>query len=246
MMERKLHIFYRHVHIKAEKHSRDPNKHRPDWFSYEACFSNLLATVRNDPLGARVKLTVMFDGNFEDFMNDFVAGYQANNDLNIDLQFLDAGSDKNSALITLNYIYRLGIPDGDLVYMLENDYVHQHHWVSKVFELYASGVAFDYLSLYDHRDKYFLQMYENLQARLFHTQTHHWRTTPSSCGSYIALISRFRSDYDILQLGLPDYYFFNALIKDRQRVLLTPIPGLSTHCMEGYLSPAVDWPSCIV
>jgi hypothetical protein len=242
-MDRKLQIFYRHVHIKAEKNSRDPNKHRPDWFSYEACFRNLLSTVRNDPQGNRVKLTVMFDGKLEDFMDDFVARYQANKDLNIDLQFLDAGSDKNSALITLHFIYRSDILDGDLVYMLENDYMHQPGWVSKVFELYESGIAFDYLSLYDHRDKYFLPMYESLQARLFHTRTQHWRTAPSSCGSYISEILRFRSDYDILQYGLPDYYFFNALINDRQRVLLTPIPGLSTHCMEGYLSPAVDWPS---
>ena len=166
--------------------------------------------------------------------------------MNIELQFLEAGSDKNSALITLFYMFRSDIKNGDLVYMLENDYMHQPGWVSKVFELYGSDVAFDYVSLYDHRDKYFLPMYEGLQARLFHTQTHHWRTVPSSCASYISEISRFRSDYDIFQQGLPDYYLFNALINDRQRVLLTPIPGLSTHCMEGYLSPAVDWSSFLV
>jgi len=245
-MNRKLHIFYRHVHIKAEKNSRDPNKRRPDWFSYEACFRNLLSTIRSDPLGERVKLTVMFDGKFEDFVADFVSGYQANKELGIDLQFLEAGSDKNSALITLYYMFRSEIPDGDLVYMLENDYMHQPGWVSKVFELYASGIAFDYVSLYDHRDKYFLDMYETLQSRLFHTPTHHWRTAPSSCGSYISEILRFRSDYDIFQQGLPDYYFFNALINERKRVLLTPIPGLSTHCMEGYLSPAVDWQRFLV
>ncbi|MBK9443374.1 MAG: hypothetical protein IPN53_19615 [Comamonadaceae bacterium] len=245
-MDRKLHIFYRHVHIKAERNSRDPKKNRPSWFSYEACFRNLLSTIRNDPNGNRVKLTVMFDGLFEDFMDDFVAGYQANKDLNIDLQFLEAGSDKNSALITLNFIYRSNIPDSDLVYMLENDYMHQSGWVSKLFELYDSEIVKDYVSLYDHRDKYFLPMYEGLQARLFHTDSHHWRTSPSSCGSYISQLFRFRSDYDILQLGLPDYFFFNELIDNRQRVLLTPIPGLSTHCMEGYLSPAVDWPALLV
>ena len=75
-MERKLHIFYRHVHIKAEKNSRDPNKRRPDWFSYEGCFRNLLSTIRNDSSGHHVKLTVMFDGKFEDFIEDFVSGYQ--------------------------------------------------------------------------------------------------------------------------------------------------------------------------
>jgi hypothetical protein len=245
-MERKLHIFYRHVHIKAEKNSRDPNKRRPDWFTYEGCFRNLLSTIRNDPLGTHVRLTVMYDGKPDDFMNDFVAGYHANKDLNIGLQFLEAGSDKNSALITLQYIHHYDIPEGDLVYMLENDYMHQSGWVTKVLELYESGVLFDYLSLYDHRDKYFLPMYLDLQSRLFHTPTHHWRTAPSSCGSFISEISQFRSDYDVFRQGLPDYHFFNALINERHRVLLTPITGLSTHCMEGYLSPAVDWSSFLI
>lgn len=245
-MERQLHIFYRHMHSKEEHRSRDPNKHRPSWFSYEGCFRNLLTTIRNDPQGHRVKLTVMFDGKYPDFLDDFVSGYHANKDLNIGLEFLEAGSDKNSALITLHYMYRSHIADGDLVYMLENDYMHHPGWVRKVFELYDSSIAFDYVSLYDHRDKYFLPMYAELQSRIFHTQTHHWRTAPSSCASYIAEIARFRSDYDIFQLGLPDYYLFNTLSQERKRVLLTPIHGLSTHCMEGYLSPTVDWASLLV
>lgn len=245
-MDRYLHIFYRHVHINAEKNSRDPNKRRPDWFTYEGCFRNLLATIRNDPLGNRVKLTVMFDGKFQDFANDFISGYQANKDLNIDLKFLEAGSDTNSALITMDYVYHSDISDGNLVYLLENDYMHQPGWIQKIFELYNSDVTFDYISIYDHRDKYFLPMYTELQARLYHTQTHHWRTAPSSCGSYIAEISRFRSDYDIFRQGLPDYFFFIALINERKRVLLTPIPGLSTHCMEGYLSPTINWSNYLV
>ena len=119
-------------------------------------------------------------------------------------------------------------------------------WVCKGFELYDSNITFDYVSLYDHRDKYFLPMYTELQSRIFHTPTHHWRTAPSSCASYIAEVARFRSDYDIFQLGLPDYYLFNALNQERKRALLTPIPGLSTHAMEGYLSPTVDWASLLV
>jgi hypothetical protein len=34
---------------------------------------------------------------------------------------------------------------------------------------------------------------------------------------------------------------FPKLQDERGRVLLTPVPGLATHCMAGYLSPAVDW-----
>jgi hypothetical protein len=241
-----LRIFYRHVHSKADANSRDPHKRRPEWFSYEGCFRNLLHTIQNDPQGHRVRITVMFDGNAPDFADDFVSRYQLHPENNIALEFLEAGSDKNSALITLHYMMQYPCADTDIAYMLENDYMHQPGWVSKVFELYTSTVPFDYLSLYDHRDKYFLPMYADLQAKLFHSSTHHWRTAPSSCGSFLSRFARFRSDYDVCRMGLPDYFFFNELINVRKRVLLTPIPGLSTHCMEGYLSPTVDWQAYVV
>jgi len=241
-----LRIFYRHVHSKADANSRDPNKARPSWFSYEACFRNLLATIRNDPMGKRVHITVMFDGKWTDFTNDFISRYQLHPENDITIQFLEAGSDKNSALITLNYIMHSPYKDSDLIYMLENDYVHQAGWIKKVFELYDSGARPDYLSLYDHRDKYFLPMYADLKAKLFHTATHHWRTAPSSCGSYICTFERLSSDYDIFSQGMADYFMFNELTNNRKRILLTPIPGLSTHSMEGYLSPTVDWASYLV
>lgn len=245
MDARTIHIFYRHVHSKADKNSRDPNKRRPDWFSYERCFRNLLTTIRSDPQGDRVKITVMFDGRYEDFVEDFISGYQANPEYGIELKFLEAGSDKNSALITLHYIARSGIPDGDVVYMLENDYMHAPGWVSKVLELYDANIAFDYVSLYDHMDKYFLEMYAGLQSRIVVTPSQHWRTAPSSCASYLVQMATFKADYDVLAQGLPDYYFFKILAEQRQRVLLTPIPGLSTHGMAGYLSPAVPWESYV-
>jgi len=70
----KLHIFYRHVHIKADKLSRDPNKSRPPWFSHENCFRNLLETIKSDVSGNNVNLTVMYDGTIEDLQEEPFAG----------------------------------------------------------------------------------------------------------------------------------------------------------------------------
>jgi hypothetical protein len=240
-MERFLNIYYRHVHIKADKTSRDPSKTRPEWFTHEACFRNLLTTIRSDPMGSRVRLTVVYDGQVDDFMDDFVSRYYANESLGIGVQFIRGGSDRNSGLITLAMAHQAELPPHDLVYFLENDYLHQPGWVSKVFELYDSGFKFDYVSLYDHRDKYMYAMYAELQSKIVHTKTHHWRTAPSSCGSFMFEKSVLNLDYDVLALGIPDFYFFSKLIAERGRILLTPIPGLATHCMEGYLSPTVNW-----
>ncbi len=242
---RRLHILYRHVHVKADIHSRDPNKARPEWFSHERCFRNLLNTIAADPQGHRVTLTVMYDSSLEDLQTDFIAPFIANDQLGVRLQFIKGGSDINSFLITLAYAKNADLPGTDLVYFLENDYVHQHGWVSKVFELYDSGHPFDVVSLYDHKDKYFLPMYRQLTARLCLSASHHWRTTPSSCASFLLSKSAFDRDYDAFSSGKTDYFFFSELIEGRGRVLLSPIPGLSTHAMEGYLSPNVDWASLV-
>lgn len=238
---RTLHIFYRHVHIKADKASRDPNKARPDWFSHELCFANLLRTIRADPLGERVKLTIMYDGSLEDFVEDFMSRYYADESNKIEIQFLKGGSDLNSFLITLYAARTAPIPATDIVYFLENDYLHQNGWVSKVFDLYASGLQFDVVSLYDHADKYFLEMYQDLTARVVHSSSHHWRTAPSACASFMLEKQVFDRDYAIFSTGQTDYYFFSKLVGEEGRVLLTPLPGLSTHSMNGYLSPTVDW-----
>ncbi|MDO9278467.1 MAG: hypothetical protein Q7U05_07885 [Polaromonas sp.] len=238
---RKLHILYRHVHVKADVRSRDPNKSRPEWFSHEICFRNLIKTISADPLGHQVTLTVMYDSSLEDLQTDFLAPYIANEQSGVKLQFIKGGSDINSFLITLAYAKAADLPDTDLIYFLENDYLHQDGWVSKVFELYNSGHQFDVVSLYDHKDKYFLQMYQHLTARLCLSASHHWRTTPSTCASFLLAKAAFDRDYDAFSSGKNDFFFFSELIEGRGRVLLSPIPGLSTHSMEGYLSPNVDW-----
>jgi hypothetical protein len=238
---KQLYIFLRHVHIKADKVSRDPNKQRPDWFSHEVCFQNLLSTIRLDPLGGHVKLIIVYDGSPEDFTDDFISKYYANAALGLNVQFIDGGSDRNSFLMTLALAKMLDLAENDLIYMLENDYMHQHGWVSKVFELYETGIQFDYLSLYDHRDKYHYEMYADLSCKLVYSASHHWRTAPSTCASFMMERKVFIRDYDVLSSGLTDYYFFTKLIAENGGVLLTPIPGLSTHSMAGYLSPTVDW-----
>jgi hypothetical protein len=240
-MERTLHIIYRHIPTHAERYSRDPNKTRPPWFSYQSCFHNLMSTIRNDPRGHQVRVLILFDGSLDDFQQDFIASYYANAELGLGVQFVKGGSNGASFLIALDMLRKSELPDTDLLYFLENDYLHQPGWVSKTFELFESGQSVDIVSLYDHRDKYESEMYTSLRSRLVLTPTHHWRTVPSTCGTFIVTKAEMLRDYDIWTADLIDYVLFPKLQDERGRVLLTPVPGLSTHCMPGYLSPTVDW-----
>lgn len=240
-MSRIIHIFYRHAPMSVEARSRDPHKRRPQWFSYESCFKNLLATISGDKSRERVRITIMFDGSEEDYFSDFTYSYRNHLDGQISLQLLQAGSDKLSGLLTTYYANSQLHAENDIVYFLENDYLHQPHWITKVLDLYDSVKPFDYVSLYDHPDKYFYDMYTGLESKIISSRSHHWRTTPSTCGSFLFEVGVLKKDFEILTTGLPDFYLFKELSENRGRVLLSPIVGLSTHCMEGYLSPHIDW-----
>ena len=241
---RVLHIYYRHVHEKTNMISRDPNKLRPVWFSYESCFRNLMDTIRLDPQGNRVKIIIVYDGTLEDFNDDFIADYYANKSFGLDMRFIRGGSNGNSFVITSGMVKNAQMPGSDLIYLLENDYLHQPGWVSKLFELYDSGYNFDYAALYDHpysRKLYDFFMPTNLSTHVIHSRSHHWRTASSTCASFIVDKHTFDRDYNILMSGNHDYHLFEKLLSKSGRRLLISVPGLSTHSMEELLSPTVDW-----
>jgi uncharacterized protein (DUF927 family) len=222
----KIHILYRHYNVEGAG-----NKSRPSWFDYKKCFINLLNTIEDK----NVDLHVIMDG---DSTGNFIENYKDK----YTLHNINAGGDYNSYLETYRYIKMLNIDNNDLIYFLENDYLHIDNWVEEIvtlFQTYPQGL--NYVSLYDHNDKYFLPMYDNLVSKIFTTETRHWRTTPSTCGSYIIPKNIFIEDEDINTGGPGDHDKFLHLNSTKNRFVLTPIPGLSTHCMEGLLSPTIDW-----
>jgi hypothetical protein len=222
----KIHILYRHYNVEGEG-----NKFRPSWFNYEKCFINLLNTIE----GKNVDLHVIMDGNSE---NNFINKYKDK----YTLYTINKGSDYGSYLETYKYVKTLNIGNDDLIYFLENDYLHVDNWVEEIvtlFQTYPQGL--NYVSLYDHNDKYFLPMYDDLVSKIFTTKTKHWRTTPSTCGSYIIPKNIFIEDEEVNTGGPGDHDKFLYLNSTKNRFVLTPIPGLSTHCMEGLLSPTIDW-----
>jgi hypothetical protein len=221
----KIHIYYRHTTTNS------PGRNRPIWFSYEKCFENLLFTIKKYD---NINLTLALDGNIN---QDFTKKYQD--------KFTLFSTDYKSSLLSyralLNYIKEQHMEPNELIYFLENDYLHVDNWVEKIVELHSTFSNLNYVSLYDHNDKYFLPMYDDLVSKIITTQSHHWRTTPSTCGSFVISRKIFDEDYDVWLTTVGDHNTFLHLYETKSRFVLTPIPGLSTHCMEGLLSPTIDW-----
>jgi len=224
MMEIK--ILYRHYNIQGSD-----NRGRPSWFDYEKCFINFLDTIKDEE---NVDLHVVMDGNIE---GNFIKKYTEY----FTLHEIKAGGDQESFKKAHEIAKSLETKEDCLYYFLENDYLHLKGWVSKIRELFDTYSNLNYVSLYDHKDKYFLPMYENLVSKLFVTQNHHWRTTPSTCGSYIINKKIFLEDFEIPFQISGDHQKFLWLNENKNRFVITPIPGLSTHCMENLMSPSINW-----
>ena len=223
---KKIHIFYSHYCVEGKG-----NKLRPEWFDYENCFTNLLNTIKNKD---NIILNIVMDGKID---NNWIKKYK---------EFYNSYEfDGGDIEIITKSIYKIikeyKCDDNDLIYILENDYLHVDGWDKKVIELYQTFDGLNYISLYDHNDKYFLQQYDDLASKIITTNSHHWRTTPSTCGSYIVPKHIFDDDYEIQTTIIGDHIKHVYLNEHKERFILTPIPGLSTHCMETLLSPTIDW-----
>lgn len=221
----KVHILYRHYNIEGNDF-----KNRPSWFDYEKCFVNLLSTIKDK----NVDLHVVMDG---DVSNNFINKYKEY----YTLHTIKAGEDWLSWKQTWEIAKTLNVENKDLLYFLENDYLHVDNWVEVIIDLFSAYQGLHYVSLYDHNDKYFLPMYENLVSKIFVTKKHHWRTTPSTCGSFVISKEIFEEDYIDNTTIKGDHNKFLELAQTKNRFVLTPIPGLSTHVMSNLLSPTINW-----
>jgi hypothetical protein len=222
----RIHVYYRHYNVSG----REP--YRPEWFSYEKSTINFIMSAGCGSRKDIITTNLVMDGNINPDKDFILWNY---------VHSIKAGSDWESFRQTVEIIKNNNhIDKNDLIYFLENDYMHVENWIDKVIELYSTYKV-GYVSLYDHNDKYFLPQYSDLASSIIVTKTHHWRTTPSTCGSFILPKWLFDEDYDILSTMVGDHNKFLYLAETRGRFVLTPIPGLSTHCMQGLESPTIKW-----
>jgi glucose dehydrogenase len=99
----------------------------------------------------------------------------------------------------------------------------------------------NYVALYDALDKYYAPMYDDLVSKIFSTNKRHWRTTPSTCGSFIVPKKLWKEDYSFHTSIEGDHNKWVAIYEEKGRFILSPMPGYSTHCMDTLLAPTIDW-----
>ncbi len=234
MNKRPLYVLTRHCGVSNQKN-------RPAWFSKEVAFKNLIDTIDDE-----TKVIVMLDSlNIKDPSEHYTAKYADK----ITIFSQDCGSDAHSFINLVNYVCgRNDIPDNAIIYLLEDDYVHRPGWCDAMREAFDAGFA-EYVTLYDHCDKYDRKIYKGLASEMYVTKSCHWRVTPSTTNTHAMLFKTlkiFKDTYIPFSDTKSGYGFdhdkFMYLNKLGHK-LISPIPGYSTHMEIEYLSPVIDWES---
>jgi len=144
----------------------------------------------------------------------------------------------------------LGYDDNEIVYFIENDYLHRPNSLKLIEEGLEIG---DYVTLYDHPDKYINgdvggnpYITENGEiTRVLLTESVHWKITNSTTMTFAAKVKTLRQDESTLRHYTSGSYprDFDMFIDlhSRGRQLLSSIPGYSTHGETAWLSPLTNW-----
>ena len=211
-------------------------KDKPDYISNQNCLNNALRTFN------KATWWVIAD-NVGDETKEFI-----NSKLKT-VEYVNVGHGAGTFNLALDIA--INLPDNEIVYFLENDYLHKPE-TDKIIES-GFDLGFDYVTTYDHPDKY-LNPIEGgnpfcsgraEDTRVYLGEYCHWKLTNSTTMTFAAKAKTLKEDEEVLRKWTAgnhpyDFQMFMEL-KQRGKRLASPIPGFATHGETQFLSPLTNW-----
>jgi hypothetical protein len=211
-------------------------------FSKKETFNNLYKSFNNCDLYV---LGDNLSGDLENYISSFKPTYYENKVRGKTKYLIDK----------LNFCINNFDVD-DTLYLVEDDYMH----VGDCTLLLNEGLNHsDYVTLYDHPDKYIKCKYPNPeitdlgeQTIVFRTDSIHWKYTNSTTGTFACKKKTLTEDYDVwlkycleCPHGWLDYLAFKELRSSKNRKIASSIPGRSSHmCSNEMLTPFFPLSTC--
>ena len=214
------------------------NKIKPDFITNEICLKNFVDVfLPND-------FTIIADNISED-TKKMILKYVPEDCI----QYVKVGHGAGTFNLALDLA--LTYNDEEIVYFIENDYLHTSDAKKILKEGFDIGASF--VSLYDHPDKYLSpdrggNPYCDGGAedtRVYLTDNSHWKITNSTTMTFAAKVKTLKENEKILrdftnETHPHDFQMFLKL-REYNQLLITPIPGRSTHGETAWLSPLTKW-----
>lgn len=212
---------------KKERHAHATKK---------VCLENFLSQFPKEDV-------IVFADNVKDETFEWLQSY------GFELRRTNGGS--SAAGFRIVFEEALKLADDEIVYFVEDDYLH----LPKSKEVLLEGLdRTDYVTLYDHVDKYipardggnpYIDENGGETTVVFLTKNSHWKLTNSTTMTFAAKVGTLRKDESVWRkytVGTHPYDFQCFLeLRENGRTLASPIPGLSTHCEPRWAAPLIDW-----
>ena len=233
-MKKPIEVFIRHCYY--SKLGELPDRVRPFWYNKTQVFENFKNTLNPD----LVNYTIVYDEFYGSIDKTFLAKEK-------NVKIIKCGSECDSFLETLNIIQSQNFDDEQIVYLLEDDYIHRSGWCDIMLE--GFNLKSHYLTLYDF-DFFIAKGY---LCEIFTTPSSHWRAVPATTNTFACRYKTLIEDLEIHQKhsinGVKEeegFYFskdYNKFweLQKQERYLISPMPGWSTHCDANHISPVIDW-----
>ena len=214
------------------------NKVKPEYINNENCLKNATEVFKD------ADWLVIAD-NVSKETDEMIQKYVRKSDI----LYVSVGHGAGTFNIALDTA--LKYDDDEIVYFIENDYLHKPNSQKILEEGFELGAPF--VALYDHPDKYldpsrggnpYCQGGAE-DTRVYLSDSVHWKITNSTTMTFAAKVSTLKKYEDTLRnftngTHPNDFQMFLSL-RDQAGLLLTPLPGYSTHGETAWLSPLTDW-----
>jgi hypothetical protein len=214
------------------------NKIKPNYINNESCLKNFVSVFGNEDLH------IIADNCSEPTLK-MIMKYVHPNAITIVSVGHGAGTFNLALDLALTFY------DDEIVYFIENDYIHKDNSLKILKEGFELGASF--VSLYDHPDKYKGPDQGGNpycdggaeDTRVYLTDSCHWKITNSTTMTFASKVSTLERTENILRKHTSgthpnDFHMFLEL-REQNELLITSIPGYSTHGETAWLTPLTDW-----
>ena len=214
-------------------------KEKPNYINNEKCLSNATNVFKN------ADWNIIAD-NCSDETLSMIQKYQS--------QINTVSIGHGAGTFNLALDKALTYDEDEIVYFIENDYLHKTESQKILNEGFSLGASF--VALYDHPDKYLDPILGGNpycegggeDTRVYLTESCHWKITNSTTMTFAAKVSTLKRVESILRKYTagthPDDFKMFLELRSQGELLVTPLPGYATHGETYWLAPLTDW-SCI-
>ena len=211
-------------------------KEKPGYIDNEKCLANATKVFKD------ADWSVIAD-NCSDKTLEMIQKYQSN----IEIVSVGHGAGTFNLALDKSLTYN----EDEIVYFIENDYLHKPNSQKILQEGFWLGASF--VALYDHPDKYLDPVLGGNpycegggeDTRVYLTDSCHWKLTNSTTMTFASKVSTLKRVEPTLRKYTsgthPEDFKMFLELRSHEELLITPLPGYATHGETYWLAPLTDW-----